>query len=191
MRIVAGDLKGRAIKSPSEKTTRPTTDRVRESIFSSVYSRMGELRGAHVLDAFAGSGALGIEALSRGAATCVCFEHDTGARKVLAENLSSLGLKAPRAHVRAGDAFASQGYGGPFSLVLLDPPYSYEPSEIHALVAALAAAGELDQSCTIVYEHAIANKDAVTDEFEDSGEWLLTGQKKYGKIGVTYLEYKG
>ena len=70
MRIIAGEFGGRVIDSPSERTTRPTTDRVRESIFSSVYSRLPDLTDVIVLDAFAGSGALGIEALSRGAASC-------------------------------------------------------------------------------------------------------------------------
>ena len=89
MRIIAGEFGGRVIDSPSERTTRPTTDRVRESIFSSVYSRLPDLTDVIVLDAFAGSGALGIEALSRGAASCTFVERDRAARAVLEKNLSS------------------------------------------------------------------------------------------------------
>lgn len=105
MRIIAGEFGGRVIDSPSERTTRPTTDRVRESIFSSVYSRLPDLADVIVLDAFAGSGALGIEALSRGAASCTFVECDRAARAVLEKNLSTLGLKAPRVRVIAGDVF--------------------------------------------------------------------------------------
>lgn len=105
MRIIAGEFKGRIIESPNEKTTRPTTDRVRESIFSSIYSRLPELAAVDVLDAFAGSGALGIEALSRGARSCTFIERDRAARDVLERNLASLSLKAPRVRVIVADSF--------------------------------------------------------------------------------------
>ena len=111
MRVVAGEFGGRVIDSPSEKTTRPTTDRVRESMFSSIYSRLADLSGTRVLDAFAGSGALGIEALSRGAQRAVFFERDANARKVLEGNLSSLGLKLPRATVAGRDVVSDAAAG--------------------------------------------------------------------------------
>jgi 16S rRNA (guanine966-N2)-methyltransferase len=189
MRIVAGEFKGRAIKSPDEKTTRPTTDRVRESMYSSVYSRIPDLAGICVLDAFAGSGALGIEALSRGASSCTFFENDRDARRVLQSNLDSLGLSTTRACVRGIDSFACPSGEGPFGLVMLDPPYAHEPSELHTLLKSLSAHGELEDSCVIVYEHALANRQAVADEFAEDDAFVLTGQKKYGKIGVTYMRY--
>lgn len=189
MRIVAGQFKGRVISSPSESTTRPTTDRVRESIFSSVYSRLPELEEVHVLDAFAGSGALGIEAISRGVHECVFFERDRAARKVLEDNLKSLGLSAPRVQVRAQDVFETAQLGGPFKLVLLDPPYAYDARDVHEMLHRAADAHELEQDCVIVYEHAIADKQAVADAFEDDAAFALTGQKKYGKIGVSYFRY--
>lgn len=192
MRIVAGEFGSRTIESPSEKTTRPTTDRVRESIFSSVYSRLPEIADVEVLDAFAGSGALGIEALSRGARTCTFIERDRAARDVLERNLATLGLKAPRARVVAGDTFdianrpASRSR---FGLVLLDPPYAEETARIHGLLLELSNQSSLADGCVIVYEHALRDKQAVADEFAADGRFVLDGQKKYGKIGVTYLKH--
>ena len=193
MRIVAGEFKSRIIDSPSEKTTRPTTDRVRESIFSSVYSRLSEMEDVDVLDAFAGSGALGIEALSRGARSCTFIEHDRAARGVLEHNLAMLGLKAPRVRVVAGDSFdlanrpASQNH---FGLVLLDPPYAEEPARIHGLLLELSNHESLVDGCVIVYEHDLANRQGVAEEFEADRRFALDGQKKYGKIGVSYLKYR-
>ena len=189
MRVVAGEYKGRVIDSPDGSITRPTTDRVRESIFSSVYSRILELDEVCVLDAFAGSGALGIEALSRGAAACTFFEQDAKARKVLEGNIASLGIAPAHVRVRPLDVFTASGWGGPFGLVLLDPPYAYEPVQVHELLKKLAVNGDLAERCVIVYEHALKNKQEVVSEFEQDVSFALTGQKKYGKIGVSYFRY--
>lgn len=192
MRIIAGEFKGRIIESPSEKTTRPTTDRVRESIFSSIYSRLPELADMDVLDAFAGSGALGIEALSRGAHGCTFIERDRVARDVLEHNLASLSLKAPRVRVVATDSFdaaAQLASNGPFGLVLLDPPYAEGPARVHELLGELIDYGKLAHGCVIAYEHALQSKEAVAEEFVMDRRFVLDGQKKYGKIGVTYLKF--
>lgn len=194
MRIVAGEFRGRSIASPSEVTTRPTTDRVRESMFSSVYSRRPDLSTTRVLDAFAGSGALGLEALSRGAASCVFFERDAAARGVLESNIGSFGLRPPRATVcfqDVGEAAQAglKGAGDPFGLVLLDPPYAIEPARVASFLLGLADNGDLEQDCIVVYEYAAKNKDAVSEVFESMPGFRPTGQKKYGKIGVVYLKY--
>ena len=191
MRIIAGEFGGRVIDSPSERTTRPTTDRVRESIFSSVYSRLPDLTDVIVLDAFAGSGALGIEALSRGAASCTFVERDRAARAVLEKNLSTLGLKAPRVRVIAGDVFERHALvpSARFSLVLLDPPYAEQAALVRDLLVALDDHGQLADGGLIVYEHALDDRQAVAEEFASGGRFALDGQKKYGKIGVTYLKY--
>lgn len=193
MRIIAGDLKGRVIASPSDKTTRPTTDRVRESMFSAIYSRLPELQGVQVLDAFAGSGALGIEALSRGAESCVFIERDKAARSMLEKNLASLDLTPPRARVLSTDAFdvvASRAIDAEaFGLVLLDPPYAYEPQSIHGLLCDLASSKRLVDGCLIVYEHALESREAIAELFAAGSPFEVTGDKKYGKIGVTYLKY--
>ena len=189
MRVVAGEYKGRVIDSPDASITRPTTDRVRESIFSSVYSRLPELDDVRVLDAFAGSGALGIEALSRGAKECIFFERDRAARKVLEGNLKKLGLSAPAAQLRPLDVLECTQLGGPFKLVLLDPPYAYDARDVHGMLERAARTGELEDGCVIVYEHALANKQVVADAFEEDDAFVITGQKKYGKIGVSYFRY--
>lgn len=193
MRIIAGEFKGRVITSPSERTTRPTTDRVRESMFSAVYSRLPELEGVAVLDAFAGSGALGIEALSRGASTCLFIERDKAARAMLEKNLASLDLTVPRVRVMSADAFdvaASQSSSADrFGLVLLDPPYACEPSAICELLHGLALSNRLADGCVVVYEHSLENRDVVAEEFAADRFFETTGTKKYGKIGVTFLKY--
>ncbi len=160
MRIIAGTLKGRRIVSPKGHTTRPTTDRVRESVFSVLTSVMGEdLDDAVVLDAFAGSGALGIEALSRGARSCVFVELDRQARRALTDNIASLGL-AQRASVLPVDVFAQarrgiiSDAGQPFSLILLDPPYTIDPARTGRLLADLSSANAIEPGCVVVWEHA-------------------------------------
>ena len=102
MRVVAGELRGRKIEAPEGKTTRPTTDKAREATFNALGSA-GVIIDAHVVDAFAGSGALGIEALSRGAAHCTFIERDRDALEVLKRNIDTLGL-TDRATIVRGDA---------------------------------------------------------------------------------------
>ena len=119
MRIVAGTLGGRRIRAPAGRATRPTSDRVREALFSI----LGDVSGADVLDLYAGSGALGIEALSRGAASAVFVDSDPRAVAVIGANLEALGLDA-RVHKRDALAYLRDTREGPFDLVFLDPPYS-------------------------------------------------------------------
>lgn len=109
---------------PPGDHTRPTADRVREAIFNSLYS-LGALDGATVVDAFAGSGALGIEALSRGAAHCTFVENDRAALGALRDNLSTLGLDDDATVVEGDGATALRRLGGAVDLVLLDPPYAF------------------------------------------------------------------
>ena len=119
MRIIAGQAKGHHLKVPRE-VSRPTTDRVRESLFG-ILSPV--VSGARVLDLFAGSGALGLEALSRGAAECLFVERDRGACRVIEENLKKTGLTGGQ--VRCGEvARFLKGRVGPFDLILADPPYA-------------------------------------------------------------------
>jgi 16S rRNA (guanine966-N2)-methyltransferase len=123
MRVIAGRLGGRRLKAPSGRATRPTSDRVREALFA----MLGELEGASVLDLFAGTGALGIEALSRGAARAVFVESDAGAVRALTENLAALGLGSSEAEVRRGGAVgalrSAREHEETYDLVFIDPPY--------------------------------------------------------------------
>jgi 16S rRNA (guanine966-N2)-methyltransferase len=124
MRVIAGELRGRRIQAPAGRVTRPTSDRVREALFA----MLGDVDGAGALDLFAGSGALGIEALSRGAASAVFVERDAQALVVLRANLHALGLSRPRANVRRSDALAAlqsaRRREETYDLVFIDPPYA-------------------------------------------------------------------
>jgi 16S rRNA (guanine(966)-N(2))-methyltransferase RsmD len=124
MRVIAGRLGGRRLKAPPGRGTRPTADRVREALFS----MLGDVSGAVVLDLFAGTGALGIEALSRGARRAVFVERAPGALAVLRENLRALGLDANTAEVRPVDALQAArtalAAAEAYDLVFIDPPYS-------------------------------------------------------------------
>lgn len=141
LRIVAGRAGGRRIDAPPGSGTRPTSDRVREAVFNALDS-LDAIEGARVLDAFAGSGALGIEALSRGAAHATFFDTDPQAVEIATRNLSTLGLAAD-ATVVARAAERSLAPGGPFDLVLLDPPYAYDGWDdlLVAVARALSADG--------------------------------------------------
>jgi len=124
MRVIAGSLRGRRLTAPrGQERTRPTSDRVREAIFA----MLGDPLDANVLDLFAGTGALGIEALSRGAVRALFVERDRAALRALRANLDALELVAPRAQVRAGEALAAlraaRKRGETYDLVFLDPPY--------------------------------------------------------------------
>jgi 16S rRNA (guanine966-N2)-methyltransferase len=136
--------------------TRPTTDRVREALFNIVTARR-DLDGMSVLDLYAGSGALGLEALSRGAAAALFVESDHRAAAVLARNIATLGF--PGATVRRGlvEAVLASGPAAPADLVLADPPYDVEAAEIHSVVTALSTHGWTRQGTLAVLERAASS----------------------------------
>jgi 16S rRNA (guanine966-N2)-methyltransferase len=121
MRVIAGQWRGRPLVAPKGDATRPTADRTREALFSMLASRLGSFDGLAVADLFAGSGALGIEALSRGAATCLFVEHDRAALDALKANLARLGAKGD---VRATSVMALGHAAQPLDLLMMDPPYA-------------------------------------------------------------------
>jgi len=123
MRIIAGAWRGRPLLAPAGRSTRPTSDRAREGLFSMLQSRLGPFEGLHVADLFAGTGALGLEALSRGAAHCTFVESDRAALDALRANLERLGA-AGRADLRAAAVEHARAPDRPCDLVLLDPPYA-------------------------------------------------------------------
>lgn len=120
LRVIAGSHRGRALATPGGDATRPTADRVREALFSMLASRVGAFDGLAVADLFAGSGALGIEALSRGAASCLFVEQDGAALDALRANLAALKLAGK---VRPASVLALGPVPAPFDIVLMDPPY--------------------------------------------------------------------
>ncbi|WOF41675.1 16S rRNA (guanine(966)-N(2))-methyltransferase RsmD [Sphingopyxis indica] len=122
MRVIAGEWRGRKLLAPKNDATRPTADRMRETLFSMLASRLGSFEGLYVADLFAGSGALGIEALSRGAERCLFGEQDRDALDALKKNLAALGA-GPRADVRAGSVLSLGPAPRSYDLLLFDAPY--------------------------------------------------------------------
>jgi 16S rRNA (guanine966-N2)-methyltransferase len=129
MRIVAGEWRGRKLVAPKGEATRPTADRARETLFNMLTSRLGSFEGLRVADLFAGSGALGLEALSRGAAHCLFVEQDRAALDAIRTNIVALDARA-RTQVDAGSVMALRASPQPYDLLLLDPPYKTGAGEV-------------------------------------------------------------
>ena len=160
MRIIGGEWRGRKIEEPRGRdVTRPTTDRVREACASMVMSAFDfDLDEVRVLDAFGGSGALGLEMLSRGARSLTTFEIDRNAARLITKNIESLCRDRARWRVVTGDMLASASRGrvpgGPFDLVLLDPPYAFGAEPVEILLQNLAQQGLLAPGAYALFEHA-------------------------------------
>jgi 16S rRNA (guanine(966)-N(2))-methyltransferase RsmD len=154
-RIIGGAAGGRRITVPP-RGTRPTTDRVRESLFNILTARL-ELTGLTVLDLYAGSGALGLEALSRGAAAVLFVESDPRTGSVIARNIEAVGL--PGASLRRGTVATvlAAGTASSFDLVLADPPYHVDAAELEAVLTALTADGWVHEGSVAVVERAAAS----------------------------------
>ncbi|OPC80957.1 16S rRNA (guanine(966)-N(2))-methyltransferase RsmD [Embleya scabrispora] len=154
-RVIAGAARGRRLGTPPGENTRPTSDRAREGLFSTLQSLRGTLHGARVLDLFAGSGAVGLEALSRGAAHALLVESDAGAAGVVRENIRLVGL--PGAELRPARVEKTVGVrcpAEPYDVVFLDPPYAVTDGEVGALLDTLAEHGWLAADALIAVERA-------------------------------------
>lgn len=171
MRVVAGTAGGRRLEAPPGRGTRPTGDRVREAIFNALGS-MGAVEGAVVVDLFAGSGALGIEALSRGAASAAFVDDDGRALAVVRANLAATGLAAAATLVRS-TAESWVAAGGRADLALLDPPYAYTDAAWAGLL------GGLDADVAVIE----------SDREVDPGDrWVVARSKKYGTTVVLFAQ---
>jgi len=186
LRIISGAHRGRTIVAPSGAGTRPTADRVRQALFNVLEHAAfaPELKGARVIDLFAGSGALGLEALSRGAAFCLFVETDPDARGAIHDNVEALGyFGATRIHRRdATDLGVKPGADGqPFTLAFLDPPYGKGLGE--AALAGLAGGGWLAPGALVVLEKGRDEAAPAVPEFDvlDARDW--------GAARVHFLSY--
>jgi len=129
VRIIAGQWRGRKLVAPKGDATRPTADRTRETLFSMLASRLGDFEGLQVADLFAGSGALGLEALSRGAASCLFVEQDRAAVDVIKANITALGAR-DQTRIEAGSVMTLRPATAPIDLILADPPYRSGAGEV-------------------------------------------------------------
>jgi len=171
MRVVAGELGGRKLVSPEGTSTRPTTDRAREAIFNALGSA-GLIDGALVADLFAGTGAVGIEALSRGAAHCTFVERDRNALRALEENVDTLDL-AQRTRILRSDASQAAATLD-VDIAFIDPPYDFSGwSELLAIVRA---------------PFVVAESGRAIDPVDG---WEITRSKRYGRAWVSFLERSG
>lgn len=176
MRIIAGQWRGRTLVAPKGDATRPTADRTREALFSMLTSRVGSFEGLAVADLFAGSGALGLESLSRGAASCLFVEHDKPALDSLRTNIAA--LSAAGAQVRAGSVLALGPAPAPLDVVMMDPPYGSGAGAVAA--DKLARLGWIGPATWVSIETGHNETPAVSG-------YVVEAERMHGKARITLL----
>jgi 16S rRNA (guanine966-N2)-methyltransferase len=184
MRIVGGRLKGRALKTPTSREIRPTTDRLREAMFDILAHRyVGRLEGARVVDLFAGTGALAIEALSRGASFALLVDNETDARALLRANVEALGLGGVTRIWRADATSLGRAPSGPrFDLAFLDPPY--DRGFVGPALVGLLDGGWLAQDALVVVEESAKAAIVTPDGLE------LADERVYGDTKLVFLHVR-
>lgn len=185
MRIVAGEFRGRPLAAPASAATRPTSDRVRETLFDILAHRFDDpVTDARVLDLFAGTGALGIEAISRGAASCLMIEDSAEARGTIRRNIEAMNLTG-RARIFRRDAtkLGEIGTMAPFSLVFADPPYGRRLAE--AALASAAAGGWLSPRAFAVVE------ESAEMAIEPGADFALLHERRIGDTCLSFLRWEG
>jgi 16S rRNA (guanine966-N2)-methyltransferase len=180
-RIVAGAARGRRLSVP-QHGTRPTSDRAREALFSSLESVLGAFAGVRVLDLYAGTGAVGLEAASRGAAEVTLVESDRSVARVLHANVAAVGLPAVTVHVADVRAFvAAPADADAFDVVFLDPPYATDAEDLRAVLGSLADNGWLAQEATVVVERSSRGS-----EFDWPQGFEPQRSRRYGEAMLWY-----
>jgi 16S rRNA (guanine966-N2)-methyltransferase len=154
-RVIAGEAGGRRLAVPDGRDTRPTSDRAREGLFSTIVSMLGSLAGARVLDLYAGSGAVGLEALSRGAGHVLLVEHGARATRVIRENIEAIGLPgAVLAADRVERVLARGPAEGRYDVVFADPPYALADTAVSQVLSLLTGPGWLMPGALVIVERA-------------------------------------
>jgi 16S rRNA (guanine966-N2)-methyltransferase len=179
-RIISGEAGGRRLRTPDGESTRPTSDRVREALFSSLEAR-DAIRGAHVMDLYAGSGALGLEAASRGAASVLLVESDRGASATIRANISDLGVAGARLQSSTVERALNRPASLRYDVVLADPPYDVSEDSLAGVLEMLLAHQWLAQEPIIVVERSSRSPEP---------RWpdgiIATGSKAYGETVLWY-----
>jgi 16S rRNA (guanine966-N2)-methyltransferase len=194
-RVIAGMAGGRRLSVPSGNSTRPTSDRAREGLFGTVLSELGSLEGRSVLDLYAGSGAVGLEALSRGAASVTFVESDARAAGVIKTNVKTVGLPGTSVVISKADRFltglpgtgedrARDGQHGPYDLVFADPPYAVTAADIAKLLTLLLAGG-LAPGALVVVERATRS-----GVLEWPPGYMPGKSRRYGEATFWYAWYE-
>lgn len=180
-RIIGGTAKGRLLRTPPGDRTRPTTDRVREALFSILVSQFGSLQGLTVLDLYAGSGALGLEALSRGAGQAIAVEADRRAAQIIRANAHDLGLPLQVHHTRVERFLGQQGEAGDVDIVIADPPYDADNDSVTQVLGQLL--GWLSPQALVVVERSARSARLVIPTGLDE-----VGERTYGETVLVLLE---
>lgn len=180
-RVIAGHARGRSLAVPPGRDTRPTSDRTREALFSAVESLLGPLHGLRVLDLYAGSGAIGLEALSRGAAHALLVESAPRAVRALRANIAALAADGAELRAEPVERVVAAGPAGPpYDLVFLDPPYRLETANLRAVVADVCSRGWLRPGAAVVVERA------TRDAWSWPGGVEAGRERRYGETTLWY-----
>lgn len=186
MRVIAGTAKGRKLISPEGTSARPTSDRAREALFSSLESEFGELNGIRFLDLFAGSGAVSAEAMSRGAKFCTIVESDRAALEIARKNVEMVRSTSPDAEAiyieGEVESFVKRP-SNPYDVIFLDPPYSYPDSDLTEIVSNLQRAGFIASSTLVIVERSSKSK-----AFLWPTMMRQVKERRYGNAAIYYGE---
>ena len=181
MRIITGEARGVRLESPKDESVRPTTEMTKEGLFSSIQF---EIEGRRVLDLFAGSGQLGLEAVSRGASHAVLVDHDRAAIRCIQQNITALHFDEESRVIPADWRTAVAQLtreGSQFDLIFLDPPYQmHDLTEVSSALIPLLA-----EDALVVVEHEVRTMPALCEGFD------MTDTRKYGIVGVSFFQYVG
>ena len=188
MRVIAGEYRGRPLKALKGDATRPTTDRVKEALMSKVFSAQGSLEDCCVLDAFAGTGALGIEALSRGASFVFFCDKSSEANKIISENLRAVKAESSRYQLLKMDSLSlsSSVIKKQIDLVFFDPPYAVSPHEVMAIAKGYFEKGILKEDALLCYELAKTSKPELVQAL-NALEWAIVSSKDYGETSIALI----
>jgi 16S rRNA (guanine(966)-N(2))-methyltransferase RsmD len=178
LRVISGSAGGLHLKSPKRHALRPTQDRIRQVIFSSLAEFVP---GARVLDLYAGTGSFGIEALSRGAASCTFVEQDREAVQCIRDNLAHCHLKGNVSQVTVEGFIAAPAPEEPYDLIFADPPYLKQRGVLDHDSLLTRLPDYISTSGHFVWEHYAQQR------LEDAGVWEVIRQKSYGETGLTFL----
>lgn len=185
-RIIGGRAGGRRLQTPKGAATRPTSDRVREALFSAIEARVGSLEGLRVLDLYAGSGAIGLEAWSRGAAAVTLVESDRRTASLIGANAREIGCDAATVVARSVASVLAEPSGpsgGPFDVVFSDPPYPLDDAAVAEDLALLDAGGWLAPDALVVVERSSRSPEPTWP----AGIEPLPGKRRQKKYGETTL----